>query len=74
MTNQTVSSAYLMGITDERQLLNSDAEEFAKDPLAYSRDMLTGVKRTLARGFSGDMAEYVRGSRDFWSNQVRKYS
>lgn len=71
---KTVSEAYLMGIRDERELLQQDADEFARDPLAFSKAMLASVRLTLNQGYSGDMAEYMRGSRDFWANQVRKFS
>lgn len=74
MTHQTVTAAYLMGIKDERELLQQERDEFTNDPLGFSRDMLASARLTLNQGFSGDMAEYMRGSRDFWSNQVRKYS
>jgi hypothetical protein len=73
MTHQTVSQAYLMGIHDERELLQQERDEFARDPLGFASEMLASAQLTLAQGFSGEMAEYMRGSRDFWANQVRNH-
>jgi hypothetical protein len=66
----TVTAAYVMGIVDERQMLNA---EKAKGPIdaSFARDMLANIEATLRQGFSGEMAEYMRGGRDFWRNQVK---
>jgi hypothetical protein len=68
---KTVTQAYLLGIRDEREFFSSlpPAERIA-DASLY----LDNIERTLNEGFSGDMAEYMRGSRDFWRNQIRKHS
>lgn len=72
MNGQTVSQAYLLGIRDERELLERERAEYERDPLGFSREMLASVNLTRGQGFSGDMAEFMRGSRDFWRNQVSK--
>ena len=71
MPKRTVSEAYLMGIRDERRLYKILQAEGA-DMRVEARSLLTNIKATLAEGFSGEMAEYMRGSRDFWANQVRR--
>lgn len=71
MADQTVSEAYVLGIRDERQLLNE-----AKARGEYDRDfalaVLDSVRQTMRQGFSGEMRDYMRGSRDFWANQIKK--
>lgn len=70
--SQVVHEAYLMALSDERSILRqavADGEDIGK----LARDMLESCNATMARGWSGDMADYVRGSRDFWANQVRKW-
>ena len=47
----------------------------AGDDIAeLARDMLNSAKRTRAMGWSGEMADYMRGSVDFWANQVKKHA
>lgn len=74
MTTQTVSQSYLDGIADERAILRQAIADGETDLAALARDMLDNINRTIARGWSGEMAEYMRGSRDFWRNQVKKYA
>jgi hypothetical protein len=69
----TVSSTYLDALRDERDILNrakADGECMA----TLARDMLANCEATLARGWSGPMLDYMRGGRDFWRNQARKYA
>lgn len=68
-----VSQAYLMGIRDEREILEAEIAAGETDLPKLAEDMLASVKRTLAQGFAGEMAQYMRGSRDFWANQVKKH-
>lgn len=74
MTTQTVSQSYLDGIRDERAVLRQAIADGETDLAALARDMLDNISRTIAQGWSGEMAEYMRGSRDFWRNQVKKYA
>lgn len=67
---KTVSQAYLLGICDERQILNAEKAK-REDLTQLARDMLANIERTLRQGFSGEMAEYMRGGRDFWRLQLR---
>lgn len=62
-----VSQAYLMGIREGREFLKAFPD---CDPA----EELAACKAMLAQGFSGDMAEFIRGERDFWKKQVRKGS
>ena len=69
---QTVSSTYLDALLDERKILRqaiADGENLA----TLSRDMLANAEATLARGWSQPMLDSMRGSRDFWRLQVKKY-
>lgn len=72
MTKQ-VHEAYLMALTDERAILRQAIQDGEHIP-QLARDMLANCKATMARGWSGDMAHYMRGSVDFWANQVKKWS
>lgn len=74
MATQTVSQSYLDGIRDERAILRQAIADGETDLAALARDMLDNINRTIAQGWSGEMAEYMRGSRDFWRNQVKKYA
>lgn len=74
MNTQTVSQSYLDGIADERAILRQAIADGETDLAALARDMLDNINRTIAQGWSGEMAEYMRGSRDFWRNQVKKYA
>lgn len=65
-----VSAAYLLGIRDERQLLNAEKAK-GEDLAILARDMLANIEATLREGFGGEMAQYMRGGRDFWRNQIR---
>lgn len=68
-----VHESYLMAISDERAILRQAILDGENIP-QLARDMLANCKATLAKGWSGDMAQYMRGSVDFWSNQVKKWS
>ena len=71
MSGATVTASYLLGIRDERALLRemvARGDDLAREAPA----MLASIEATLARGFSGETAEYMRGGRDFWRNQCAK--
>lgn len=68
---KTVTGAYVMGVRDEREFFNSLAPS---ERIADAKLYLDNIERTLGEGFSGEMAEYMRGGRDFWRNQIRKHS
>ena len=72
MSAATVTQAYLLGIRDERALMREMQARGEYDPAIDAPAMLASVQRTKARGFSGDMAEYMRGGIDFWRGQVAK--
>lgn len=71
---QTVTSSYLDGIRDERDLLRQCIADGEPDLAALARDMLDNIERTIEQGWSGPMADYMRGSRDFWRNQIKKHN
>lgn len=73
MTGKTVTQAYLLGIRDEREMLNHCIRHGDTDLLTLSREMLENIDLTRKQGFSGEMAEYMRGGRDFWRNQLKKH-
>ena len=68
---KTVSAAYLLGIRDERQLLN-EAKARGELDRGFAREILANIEATLRQGFSGEMAQYMRGGRDFWRNQIKR--
>ena len=74
MTTQTVSQSYLDGVADERAFLRRAIADGEADLAGLAREMLDTINRAVARGWSGEIAEYMRGSRDFWRNQVKKYA
>lgn len=69
---QTVSAAYLLGLSDERALLRDMVQRGEYVPAVDAPAMLATAKATRARGWSGDMAEYMRASVDFWAGQCAK--
>jgi hypothetical protein len=69
-TKDIVHEAYLMALRDERAPLKQAITDGDSLP-ELARDMLANIKATYSRGWSGDMAHYMRGSRDFWENQVK---
>lgn len=69
---KTVSQAYLLGVRDERQMLNAEKTKGEQDLPQLARDMLANIESTLRQGFSGEMAEYMRGGRDFWRHQIKR--
>lgn len=71
---KTVSEAYLLGIRDEREILNAEKASGERDLAALAREMHESCDRTLRQGFSGEMGDYMRGGRDFWRNQIKIHS
>ena len=65
-----VHEAYLMALRDEREILTR-ARADGEDIPSLARAMLETCERMAKQGYGGDMAHYVRGSRDFWRNQVK---
>lgn len=68
-----VSEAYLLGIKDERALMNETKARGELD-LAMAKGMLATIEACLARGFAADMGDYMRGGRDFWRLQIKRIS
>jgi hypothetical protein len=60
----TVTQAYLMGICEGREFLK-------RFPDSDSQHEYEACCRTLREGFSGEMAEFMRGERDFWKNRIK---
>jgi hypothetical protein len=68
MTQET-SQAYILGITEGRQLLTSMGGA-GKVDIEEMQAIIANLQDTLAQGFSGDVAAMLRGERDFWRNQL----
>lgn len=70
--SQTVSQAYLIGISEGRALLR----QFQLDGIA-TRDTfaaaLANCEALLRQGFAGEMRDCFRGERDFWRGQCAKF-
>jgi hypothetical protein len=62
---KTVTQEYLNGIKEGREYLKKE-----KPDTATMRDILDTLRRTL-KGFTGPVAETLRGERDFWINQLK---
>jgi len=61
-----VSQEYLLGIRDGREY----KRRF--DPTLFDmREIVRNIENTL-QGFSGPVAEHLRGERDFWKNQIKR--
>ena len=65
MDMNQVSEAYLLGIREGREFLK-------RFPDSNPRHEYEACCRTLREGFSGDMAEFMRGERDFWKNRIKR--
>ena len=65
MKNPT--QAYIMGIKEGRALLTATPSLDRVDIM----DIIDNLTSTLKRGFSGDVADMLRGERDFWKNQLK---
>ena len=71
MGQQTVSQAYLLGISDGRLLLKRFRADGIAD-LDTFKAALTNCEELLGQGFASDMRDCLRGERDFWRNQVKR--
>lgn len=70
---KTITAEYLAGIIDGRQLLNE-----AKARGEYNREFAAGAlastEATLSRGgWAAEIADHLRGERDFWRGQVSRF-
>jgi hypothetical protein len=68
MTGQTYTQAYLLGIREGRETL----QRFVVDGIADPATMRAHLANCSAKGLSGEMAEFTRGERDFFRNQLAK--
>lgn len=64
---QTVTDAYLLGISEGRSL---NAPPSLSDMIAFRDNCAAQLKR----GFDRTMSDMFKGERDFWANQIRKAS
>jgi len=74
MDQTKVSEAYLLGIKEGRdnlRWLKSQGEEVDYDRMI---ELLENIKAVLRMGFPDEMADFLRGERDFWKNQIKKAS
>ncbi len=67
---QQVSEAYLLGIREGRQLLSAVMASDPGDP-GFWREYMASLARPMP-GFSGDMAQFIKGQRDFARNWLKK--
>lgn len=69
MNGQTVSQAYCLGIREGRATLR----QFAADGIANMETLQSHLANCrAATGLSGDAADFARGERDFFRNQIAK--
>ena len=71
MTGATVSDAYLLGISEGRDLLRTLQAQGGYNPAIDAPAMLASARLGL-KGQSGTMAQVARGEIDFWRNQCAK--
>lgn len=71
---QTYSTAYIAAIADERAMLRAMQERGEYDAASDAPGFLANCEATLRRGFSGELADSLRGARDFWRGQCAKLS
>lgn len=64
---KTISQAYILGIKEGRALLKANPDFNRDDMMA----ILDNIKSTLKMGFASDVAEMLRGERDFWKHQLK---
>lgn len=77
MTTQTVSQSYLDGIRDERAILRAwQAEGATAANLAGLARASLDTLNSTCRKFDAQspVGQYLRGCRDFWRNQAKKYA
>lgn len=67
---QTVTQAYLMGIGEGRAMWRQ-LESEGRANLETARECLGHVRECLGMGFAGDVAEMMRGERDFWNQRIK---
>ncbi len=67
---KTVSQAYVMGIQEGRAMWQCLQSE-GRANLASARECLGHVRECLSMGFAGDIAEMMRGERDFWLQRIK---
>ena len=72
---QTVTSSYLDGISDGRALLKAWQAEGPVDVPALAAASIANLNRTC-RQFDAQspVGQYLRGERDFWRTQAKKYA
>lgn len=63
---KTVSHAYITGIKEGRELLKQNPNYNCDDIQA----IIENTNDTL-KGFTGDVADMLRGERDFWKHQLK---
>lgn len=68
MNGQTVTQAYLLGIREGRETLAM----FQREGMADCATIRAHLANCRAKGFSGDMAEFTRGERDFFARQLAR--
>jgi hypothetical protein len=69
---QTVTHAYLLGIREARAMHRQLQADCGCVDVTIARAMLDNACQCLAMGFSGDIAESIKGERDFWQGQVKR--
>ncbi len=68
--SRTVTHAYVMGIGEGRAMWQRLDRE-GRANLESARECLGHVRECLGMGFAGDIAEMMRGERDFWLQRIK---
>ena len=70
--SQTVTHAYLMGIREARSMYRQLQADCGAVDVETARAMLANACQCLEMGFKGDIADSIKGERDFWRGQVKR--
>ena len=69
---QTVSQAYLLGISEGRAMLQTHERLNGPLSLTDARQFLRNCEDCLGMGFSGETLDCLKGERDFWRLKVKR--
>lgn len=72
--SKTVTSEYLMGISEGRSFLKHLRSNSGADftlTKAICLDRIQMCKEALKLGFSKALSDVYRGEKDFWTNQIK---
>jgi len=73
MTAQTVTTSYMLGISDGREFKRRCIEAGDTIDRAFVAGHIAMLERVMAQCLDSAMREFMRGERDFWRNQLKNF-